>query len=134
MKIVGALARGNNEPIIYFVEYNHSSIERQAIQKLVDRTKYSNAVIGEKIKLLAFECASEECQTEEEAIEHLMSYPRLVGLIFENNTNGFLKTIILDEYIELDIYLREFMQEDDVPPIPEDFLFDDNAEVRRANA
>jgi hypothetical protein len=133
MEIVGALARGNKQATIYFVEYSHSSIERQAIQNLVDKMRYNTAVLGNKIKLLALECSS-VCQSEEEVKEVLMAYPRLVGMIFENETNGFLKTIILDEYIDLDIYLREFLQEDDLPPTPEEFLFDDNAEVRRANA
>lgn len=132
MEIVGALARGNNEATIYFVEYSHSSVERKAIQSLVDNMRYSNAVVGAQIKLLALEC-HQQCQSEEEAKEFLMSCPRLVGMIFENETNGFLKTIILDEYVDLDVYLREFLQESETPPVPEEFLFDDT-DIRRTNA
>ena len=63
-----------------------------------------------------------------------MANPRLVGLIFENKDNQCLKTIVLDEYIDLDIYLREFLQEDDVPPVPEEFLLDETPDrIRRAN-
>lgn len=50
MDIVGALARGNNASTIYFVEYSHTTIERQAIQQLVDDMHYTKHIIGSKIK------------------------------------------------------------------------------------
>lgn len=133
MEIVGALARGNNAATIYFVEYSHTYIERQAIQNLIDNMRYSKSIQGTTIKLLALEC-SQPCSSEDEAKELMMLNPRLVGLIFENENNGFLKTIILDEYVDLDIYLREFLQEEEVPPTPEEYLFDDTPDIRRANA
>ena len=46
MDIVGALARGNNASTIYFVEYSHTTIERQAIQLLVDDMLYTKHIIG----------------------------------------------------------------------------------------
>ncbi len=124
MDIVGALARGNNASTIYFVEYSHTTIERQAIQQLVDDMHYTKHIIGSKIKLLALE-SSKPCDSEDKAVDALMANPHLVGLIFENEDTGCLKTIILDEYVDLDIYLREFLQEDDIPPTPEEFLLDE---------
>lgn len=34
MKIIGALARGNSAPTIYFCEYCHSEIEKEAIKSM----------------------------------------------------------------------------------------------------
>ena len=85
---------------------------------------YTKHIIGSKIKLLALE-SSKPCDSEDKAVDALMANPHLVGLIFENEDTGCLKTIILDEYVDLDIYLREFLQEDDIPPTPEEFLLDE---------
>ena len=50
MKIIGALARGNSAPTIYFCEYCHSEIEKEAIQALLTNTQYKDDVYGDTIR------------------------------------------------------------------------------------
>lgn len=108
MKIIGALARGNSAPTIYFCEYCHSEIEKEGIQALLTNTQYKDDVYGDTIRVLAVEC-SEDGKSEEETKQILLKNLRLVGLIFEAHDSSEYKSIVLDKYVDLDIYLNEIV-------------------------
>lgn len=99
MEIMGALSKGHTQSTIYFCPYNHSSLEKAAIQKLVDDTDYSDEIHGDDIEILAIESKDE-----------MKSDIRLVGLIFKDETNFQHKSIVLKNYTDLRVYLYEMVE------------------------
>lgn len=101
-EIVGALAKSKSNATIFFCEYNHTNLEKNIIQSLINKTQYKDDVYGDRIKLLAIE-------SEDELKQDI----RLVGLIFEDEVHSQHKSILLEQYQDLSVYLEEMVSEGD---------------------
>lgn len=99
MNIVGALAKGNSNVVIYFCEYSHSEVERLEIQKLVDATAYNGELRGEMIEILAIE-----------SVDEMQNDIRLVGLMYRDEEEGSYESIILDRYQDISDYFSDFFE------------------------
>lgn len=95
--MVGALSKSNSNSVIYFCIYTETDYEKTAIDKLIQKTRYTGAVSSEDIKYLAIESSDE-----------MKEDCRLVGMIFEYH--DVYKSIVLDTYEDLDVYLREIAE------------------------
>lgn len=95
--MVGALSKSNSKSVIYFCIYTETDFEKSAIDKLLRTVEHSLNLDGNDIRFLAVESTDE---MEEDC--------RLVGLIYEHE--DVVKSIVLDTYEDLDVYLREIAE------------------------
>lgn len=98
MDIVGALAKSNTSELIYFCRFGKTEYEIEAINSLILRTGFSDKIYVSSIKALAIVSA-----------DNMKEDKRMVGMIIDGG-EGKHTTIILDEYEDLDIYLREIAE------------------------
>lgn len=99
MEIIGALAKGQTKSTFFFCVYNHSPLEKEAIQDLIDKTDYKDELNGNNIEILAIE-----------SVDDMKTDIRLVGLIFNDKSHSQHQSIVLSDYADLSVYLNEMVE------------------------